>query len=53
MLQGKSGKGDLAGVVTSACICAFTGLQHSDYSNEVFATTGGKKKVRNLNMNVT
>lgn len=42
ILQGPSGAGDLAGVVTSSCICAFSGQPHSDYSQEVFATTGGK-----------
>lgn len=41
-LQGESGDGDLAGVVTGASICPFTGQPHSDYSQEVFATTGGK-----------
>jgi hypothetical protein len=42
-LQGKSGSTDLAGVVTGASICAFTHQCHGDYSNEVFATTGGTK----------
>lgn len=40
-LQGKSGASDLAGVVTGASICAFSGRPHSDYSQEVFASTGG------------
>jgi hypothetical protein len=40
-LTGGSGDGDLAGVVTGACTCAFTGGPHPDYSNNVFATTGG------------
>jgi hypothetical protein len=42
ILQGPSGSSDLAGVVTGASICPFTGMPHSDYSGEVLATTGGK-----------
>ena len=41
-LQGPSGSSDLSGVVTGSSICAYTGICHSDYSGEVFATSGGK-----------
>lgn len=44
LLVGESGLNDssqLGGVVTSACVCAFTNQPHGAYSQEVFATKGG------------
>lgn len=34
------GSGDLSGVVTQKCICAFTGRPHSDFSANVLASKG-------------
>lgn len=34
------GSGDVTGVVTKACICAFTGKPHADYSADVTASKG-------------
>jgi len=35
------GSGDLSGVVTKDCKCAFTGKPHSEYSSNVTASKGG------------